>query len=96
MAKPRRKLLQDGTYAPTVDLYMPEEVVIGPSEEVLVDLSIRIKFPPGVVGLLGLRRKTERAHRIRINANVIGRDSLVCKHLSTPHLTAFTNGRTDF
>jgi hypothetical protein len=74
MIKPRKRLLEggEGQQAPTVDLFMPERVVIGPSEEVLVDLKIRLKFPPGVVGMLGLKRKAERDHRMRVSCNIIG------------------------
>jgi len=52
---------------------MPETVTIEPSEEILVDLQVRVKFPPGVVGILGLRRKAERAHRMRISNHIIGK-----------------------
>jgi hypothetical protein len=52
---------------------MPEETVLGPSEEVIIDTKLRMHFPPGVVGLLGLRRKADREHRMRVSSNIIGK-----------------------
>jgi hypothetical protein len=73
VARPRQKRLEGGGgFHPCFDLFMPEEVVIAPGEEVLVDTKIQLRFAPGTCGMLGVRRSVDRRHRLRLSNSVIG------------------------
>ncbi len=73
LVHPKATAPSRGTPAsPGIDLFLPETVDLLPTERATIDLGIRVKLPPGVVGLLLLRAWVARRHKLRLHCGVIG------------------------